>query len=178
MTAAGVRDGLIVPPGAGRTIVLGSQEVTVKVTGTQSLAASTFEVKVMPGFDIGAHVHARSEELLYVIDGELEVFAFEPKVRTRDDWREWESCAGQRVMRATAGTVIHVPPGCPHAFANTTAEPARVLFQMSPPPYHERYFEELLDVLSGGATGAAGQAAIARLRERYDIQQLTPLRHG
>jgi oxalate decarboxylase/phosphoglucose isomerase-like protein (cupin superfamily) len=174
--AAPGRDGLVLPPGAGRTIATGAQEVTFKVTGAQSPTASTFEVKVPPGFDVGAHVHARGEELFYVLEGELDVLAFEPKVRTRDSWRDWESFSGRRAMRAGAGTLILVPPGCPHAFANPTSDPVRMLFQASPPPVHERYFEELLEILDGG--GEIDQSAVARLRDRYDIQQLTPLRYG
>lgn len=91
---------LVVPPGEGQTIATRAQEVTFKVTGGLSRTASTFEVKVPPGFDVGAHVHARSEELFYVIEGELDVLAFEPRVRTRNNWREWESLSGERVVRA------------------------------------------------------------------------------
>ncbi|THA32842.1 cupin domain-containing protein [Streptomyces sp. A1547] len=168
-------EGLIVPPGGGRTIKTAAQEVTFKVTGAHSAVASTFEVTVPPGFDVGAHAHSRSEELFYLIEGELDVMAFEPKVRTRDDWREWESPSGRRHVRATAGTMILVPPGCPHAFANPTGSPARMLLQAAPPPDHERYFEELLELLNSG--GEIDQSAVERLRIRYDIEQLTPLRH-
>ncbi|MFJ4541436.1 cupin domain-containing protein [Streptomyces tibetensis] len=168
-------EGLLVPPGHGRIMEAPAQHVTFKVTGTHSRTASTFEVVVPPGFDVGAHVHSRSEELFYVLEGELDVLAFEPRIRTPDDWRTWESASGNRVVRATPGTVIAVPPGCPHAFANPTDTPAKMLFQASPPPDHERYFEELLEILGGG--GPPDQAAIAELRARYDIEQLTPLRH-
>ncbi|MFD9336205.1 cupin domain-containing protein [Streptomyces sp. NPDC060028] len=167
--------GLIVPPGEGRTLRAAAQHVTFKVTGAQSRLASSFEVLVPPGFDVGAHVHARSEELFYVLEGELDVLAFEPRVRTPDGWRGWQSPKGERVVRATPGTVILVPPGCPHAFANPTGVPARMFFQSSPPPDHERYFEELLEILS--ADGPVDHSAIAALRCRYDIEQLTPLRH-
>ncbi|MFH9424609.1 cupin domain-containing protein [Streptomyces sp. NPDC017529] len=166
---------LIVPPGAGRTLHAAAQHVTFKVTGARSRFASSFEVRVPPGFDVGAHVHTRSEELFYVLEGELDVLAFEPQVRTPDDWRGWRSPKGERVVRATPGTVILVPPGCPHAFANPTDVPARMFFQSSPPPDHERYFEELLTILS--ADGPVDHGAIAALRRRYDIEQLTPLRH-
>jgi oxalate decarboxylase/phosphoglucose isomerase-like protein (cupin superfamily) len=176
MTLVNAQDGLVLPPGRGRTIVTPAQRVTFKVTGEHARAASSFEVEVPPGFDVGAHVHTRSEELFYVLEGELDVLAFEPRVRTPDSWREWESAAGQGCVRATAGTVILVPPGCPHAFANPTSEPARMFFQASPPPDHERYFEELLDIL--GAGGVVDHAAVADLRARFDIQQLTPLRHA
>ncbi|MCX5196076.1 cupin domain-containing protein [Streptomyces sp. NBC_00249] len=167
--------GLVVPPGEGRTLRAAAQHVTFKVTGAQSSVASSFEVLVPPGFDVGAHVHARSEELFYVLEGELDVLAFEPQVRSADGWREWQSSKGERVVRATPGTLILVPAGCPHAFANPTDAPARMFFQSSPPPDHERYFEELLTILS--ADGPVDHDAIAALRRRYDIEQLTPLRH-
>ncbi|MFI6345465.1 cupin domain-containing protein [Streptomyces sp. NPDC050560] len=176
MTALGPPEGLLVPPGQGRTVRTAAQQVTYKVTGSHSRIASSFEVTVPPGFDVGAHVHARSEELFYVLEGELDVLAFEPLVRTRDRWQGWRSAAGSRVVRATPGTVIAVPPGCPHAFANPTGSPAKMFFQASPPPDHERYFDELLEILS--AEGPPDHRAIAELRLRYDIEQLTPLRHG
>ncbi|MFE9404894.1 cupin domain-containing protein [Streptomyces sp. NPDC006530] len=170
-------EGLIVPAGEGRVLAAEAQHVTYKVTGEHSVAASTFEVLVPPGFDVGAHAHTHSEELFYVLDGELDVLAFEPRVRTPDSWRSWQSHAGKRAMKATPGTLIHIPPGCPHAFANTSGVTAKMLFQSSPPPAHERYFEELLDILTSGAKPAERDAAIDALRTRYDIQQITPLRY-
>ncbi|MEV8016502.1 cupin domain-containing protein [Streptomyces sp. NPDC086554] len=175
MTAHLVRPGLLVPPGHGRTLITAAQQVTFKVTGEHSRVSSSFEVVVPPGFDVGAHLHTRSEELFYVLEGELDVMAFEPRVRTGDDWRQWRALDGRQVVRATPGTVIVVPPGCPHAFANPTGEPARMFFQASPPPDHERYFEELLTLLDTGEP--PDSAAIQELRARYDIEQLTPLRH-
>ncbi|MFD7230140.1 cupin domain-containing protein [Streptomyces sp. NPDC059881] len=168
-------DGLLVPKGHGRTLRAAAQQVTFKVTGDMSRVSSSFEVVVPPGFDVGAHVHARSEELFYVLEGELDMLAFEPRVRTGDDWRHWESRSGRRSVHAGPGTVVVVPPGCPHAFANRTGEPARMFFQASPPPDHERYFEELIEILDAG--GPPDHEAIAELRARYDIEQLTPLRH-
>ena len=168
-------EGLLVPPGHGRVVHSPAQRVTFKVTGTHSRIASTFEVEVPPGFDVGAHVHTRSEELFYVLEGELDVLAFEPRIRTPDNWQRWESSSGTRVVRATPGTVIVVPPGCPHAFANPTETPARMFFQASPPPDHERYFEELLEILD--SDGPPNHEAIEELRKRYDIEQLTPLKH-
>ncbi|MFJ8493381.1 cupin domain-containing protein [Streptomyces sp. NPDC094038] len=168
-------EGLLVPPGHGRVVHTPAQRVTFKVTGTHSRMASTFEVDVPPGFDVGAHVHTRSEELFYVLEGELDVLAFEPRIRTPDNWQKWESSSGTRVVRATPGTLIAVPPGCPHAFANPTDATARMFFQSSPPPDHENYFEELLEILGNG--GPPDHEAIEALRKRYDIEQLTPLKH-
>jgi hypothetical protein len=79
------------------------------------------------------------------------------------------------LVGATRGRFLVVPRGCPHAFANPTDTPAKMFFQASPPPDHEHYFEELLEILSAG--GPPDHAAIEELRSRYDIEQLTPLRH-
>jgi hypothetical protein len=71
--------------------------------------------------------------------------------------------------------VMVVPPGCPHAFANPGSVPVRMLFLVAPPG-HEYYLEELGGLLASG--GPPDQAAIAALRLRYDITQLTPMRPG
>src|SRR5215472_17598998 len=129
-------NGVIVPPGQGRKLITKAQEITFKVTGANGSYASCFEVVVPPGFDVGAHIHANAEEFFYVLGGELDLMAFEPVKRTQEDWRDWESHRGDRVVRAGAGSCLFVPPGCPHAFMNSTDEPARMLFQSAPSPDH------------------------------------------
>lgn len=165
--------GLIVPSGQGRRLVTDKQDVTFKVTGADGAVMSTFEVVVPPGFDVGAHMHRRSQEFFYVLEGELDLLAFEPKERT-DRWHDWESTAGDRVIRAGEGSCMFVPPGTPHAFRNATDKPARMLFQSHPAPDHELYFEEIVDIWRTGRTVDAD--AVRKLRDRYDIEQLTPLR--
>ena len=76
----------------------------------------------------------------------------------------------------TAGSVLFVPPGCPHAFANRTNTPVKMFFQAAPPPDHEAYFEQLLKIFEAG--GEIDTSAIQRLREKYDIQQITPLSYS
>ena len=125
---------------------------------------------------VGAHAHDRSQEFFYIVDGELDVFAFEPVKRTEEGWQDWESADGDRVVRAGAGSCMFVPAGCPHAFTNPTGEPARMLFQSYPAPDHERYFEELLEIFSAGP--AVDPDAVQQLRDRYGLSQITPLRYG
>jgi mannose-6-phosphate isomerase-like protein (cupin superfamily) len=167
---------LIVPPGQGRKLITRAQEVTFKVTGADGAFASCFEVMVPPGFDVGAHVHSRATEFFYVLEGELDICAFEPVERTGDGWQDWESPDGDRVLRAGAGSCMFVPANCPHAFRNPTGEPARMLFQCCPPPDHERYFEELCEIFSNGQV--VDSRAVQQLRDRYDVNQITPLRYG
>jgi oxalate decarboxylase/phosphoglucose isomerase-like protein (cupin superfamily) len=149
--------------------------VSVKVSAEHSMTASTFEVIVPPGFDVGAHVHGEGEELFYVLAGELDLLAFEPEARTAGNWQAWTSSAGHRVRRCGPGSLLFVPPGCPHAFANPGPEPARMLCQFAPSG-HERYFRELSEILSGDA--AADQDAVLELRRRHGIEQLTALSTG
>ncbi|MGE5133345.1 MAG: cupin domain-containing protein [Gemmatimonadota bacterium] len=166
-------DGLMLPPGAGR--VLPGTGMTLKVGAGQATAWSAFEAEVTPGFDVGAHVHSAAEELFCILDGELDLLAFEPQARTPAGWRSWQSAAGAQVMRGGPGSVMFVPAGCPHAFANPGTTPARMLFLVSPPG-HETYLAEIGALLGQG--GQPDPAAIAAIRARHDIEQLTPMTVG
>ncbi|MFB4295374.1 cupin domain-containing protein [Actinomadura sp. NTSP31] len=165
-------DGLVLPPGAGGAN--GTTGMTLKVGAGRSRVWSAFESVVQPGFDVGAHVHAEAEELFYVLEGELDLLAFEPAERTPRDWRSWEGADGAKVTRGGPGSVMFVPPDCPHAFANPGTAPARMLFLVTPTG-HEIYLEELAELLGDGPPD---NVAIARLRARYDIAQLTPMVPG
>jgi oxalate decarboxylase/phosphoglucose isomerase-like protein (cupin superfamily) len=166
-------DGLVLRPGGGRRIQGAS--MTLKVGAGQSGAWSVFEAEVTPGFDVGAHLHHQAEELFYILDGELDLLAFEPRIRTTGDWRSWESASGARVVRGAPGSTMFVPAGCPHAFTNPGSAPARMLFLVSPPG-HERYLEEIGELI--GQPGPPDPAAIAEVRARHDIRQLTPMVAG
>ena len=176
MTAANADPaaGLVLPPGGGRVIAGGGLHATLKVPGGTGALTSTFEMVIPAGYDVGAHVHSTGEELFYVLEGELELLAFEPALRSADDWHDWTSASGQRLVRGGPGSLMFVPAGCPHAFANPTDQPARMLFQ-SAPSGHEDYFDELVRLLAA-AQGAPDAVAVAELRRRHDIEQLTGLR--
>jgi quercetin dioxygenase-like cupin family protein len=163
-------DGLVLPPGAGHRIQ--GAGMTLKVGAERSSNWSVFEAEVPPGFDVGAHLHGEAEELFYILQGELDLLAFEPRTRTTGDWHAWESNTGAKVVRGGPGSVLSVPPGCPHAFANPGPAPARMLFLVAPSG-HEHYLEELAELIA--PPGPPDQAAIASLRARHDIQQLTPM---
>jgi quercetin dioxygenase-like cupin family protein len=163
-------DGLVLPPGAGHRI--GGAGMTLKVGAGQSGRWSAFEAEVGPGFDVGAHRHAEAEEIFYVLEGELDLLAFEPRVRASGDWTAWESASGAAVVRGGPGSLMFVPAGCPHAFTNPGTGAARMLFLVTPSG-HEEYLEGIAGLL--GQPGPPDQSAIAALRARYDIEQLTPM---
>jgi len=152
-------DGLILLPGAGHRIE--GAGVTLKVGADRSRSWSMFETEVQPGFDVGAHRHREAEEVFYILDGELDLLAFEPRTRASDDWTAWESAGGARVVRGGPGSLMFVPAGCPHAFTNPGTAPARMLFLVTPAG-HEQYLEGIAELL--GRPGPPDQAAIVELR--------------
>lgn len=173
VTEQTARQGLMLAPGEGRVIAGGPMRATLKVPGGAGALTSTFEMVIQPGFDVGAHVHSRGEELFYVVAGELDLLAFEPTVRS-GDWHEWTSASGQRVLHGGPGAVLFVPAGVPHAFSNSTGSPVTMLFQ-SAPSGHEDYFDELVGLLAASA-GSPDPHEVAALRARHDIHQLSGMR--
>jgi quercetin dioxygenase-like cupin family protein len=172
-------EGKMLPPGAGRLIAGGALHATLKISGGprgDGAVCSTFEIIVPPGYDVGAHVHTKGEELFYVLEGTLDLLAFDPVERTPDDWHSWISPTGQRYLRGGPGSLLYVPAGIPHAFANLSSTPARMLFQAAPAG-HEDYFEELAALLRA-SSGKPDQEAVTRLRLRHDIRQLTRFAPG
>jgi oxalate decarboxylase/phosphoglucose isomerase-like protein (cupin superfamily) len=162
-------DGFVLDPGQGEPV---SPAMTLKVGDKYSPTWSMFEVvNIGSGFDVGAHLHRNAEELFYVLEGQLDLLAFEPRVRTSGNWQSWESHTGATVARGGPGSMMYVPRGCPHAFANPGPGPARMIFLVSPAG-HEHYQKELAELVA--STTGSLDAAIAELRARHDIEQLTP----
>ena len=149
--------GISVSAGEGRSVSLRGTTVGFKVESGHAAGASLTEWQAVPGFDTGAHVHERLEETWYVLDGELEFRV------------------GEETFTAAAGATVFVPPHVPHAFANRRDRPARFLLILSPPG-HDRYFDELAEILA--VDGPRNPHAIADLRRRYDTQQIETLVAG
>jgi mannose-6-phosphate isomerase-like protein (cupin superfamily) len=170
-------DGVMLAPGGGRHILGGGVDARVLTTGAQGASTSSFISVVPPGYDVGAHVHGRGEEVFFVLEGRLDVLAFTPVDRTVPDWHDWRSADGRTYLRGGPGSFLWVPPHTPHAFANRGDEPVTMFFQSSVPGGHENYFEDLRDLLMA-AGGPPDPHAVAELRARYDIEQLTELHNG
>jgi len=166
-------EGIMLPPGGGRLIRGGGVDATLKVAGGDNAHASTFVSRIPPGYDVGAHVHRHGEELFYVLEGTVDLLAFEPVDRGVCDWHDWVSADGRSYLRGGPGSLMFVPRGVPHAFGNPSNKPATMFFQAAPPG-HENYFMELAQLLERSG-GNPVRDHIVDLRERYDITQLTEL---
>jgi mannose-6-phosphate isomerase-like protein (cupin superfamily) len=167
------RDSTVSGPGDGRAVQLGGLTVLKKPVNAAGQLPPVFELTVLPGFDVGAHCHDRGEELFYVLEGTVDLFAFHPE-ESGGPWQRWRSAKGEQIVRASAGGMLVVPEGCPHAFANVGTQPAPMLFQTSTPGHWE-YFLELSEVLRAADPDPQ---TVAELRLRYGITQISPLRPG
>lgn len=142
-------------PGEGKQISLAGKPLVFLVTGEDTKHTSMFEWTVPAGFATGTHVHRVQEETFYVLDGEC----------------EWH--VGGELIRATPGAYVFIPPGVPHNIVNAGDKPVRMMMTVSPPG-HEQYFDELVRLVTSGGTPDAG--AIAKLRARFDTEQLSDLK--
>jgi quercetin dioxygenase-like cupin family protein len=92
------------------------------------------------------HRHARHDEGFYVVSGQARF------------------TVGETSYDAPAGTLVMVPPGAPHTFANVTDEPA-VLLNTFTPDLYVQYFRDLRDMLASGQP--LTDEAVTRAMARY-----------
>lgn len=87
----------------------------IKASGDQTFGQlGVMESICPPGLSVPAHIHTGADEMLYLLDGELQVFC--------DDDR-WT---------ATPGSFVFVPRDRPHGFVVTSDTPARTLVIVGP----------------------------------------------
>ena len=140
-------------PDDNQGVMLRGHPMAFLVTGRDTRHTSMFDWTIPPKFATGLHVHRVQEETFYVLEGEC----------------EWH--VGEKLIRATPGTYLFIPPGVPHNITNVSERPARVLMTVSPPG-HEHYFEELAKL---AADGSPDPKALSSLRDRFDTDQLSTL---
>jgi uncharacterized cupin superfamily protein len=95
------------------------------------------------------HVHSATSELLFVLDGSIDVLA------------------GDHLLTATAGDLVVAPPGCAHAFAASSASRADVFVMVTPGTERFEFFRALSRAMAPGADPAE-RLRIARGQDAYD----------
>ncbi|PWI43383.1 cupin domain-containing protein [Streptomyces sp. ICBB 8177] len=123
----------VVGPDEGEVIVLGTTRMRVLEDGSHTGHRLAIAESVLAPHTQGPpqHRHAQHDEGFYVLSGTIRF------------------TVGDEEHDATAGTLVMVPPGTPHTFANPTDEPAVMLSTFTPDLYVQ-YFRDLQDVLAGG----------------------------
>ncbi|MFD5539833.1 cupin domain-containing protein [Streptomyces sp. NPDC127079] len=138
----------VVGPADGEVLALGTIRMRILEDGHTTGHRLGLAESVLPPHTPGPpqHRHAQHDEGFYVISGSV-------RFTVGDD--EYD---------ATAGTLVMVPPGAPHTFANVTDEPAVMLTTFTPDLYVQ-YFRDLRDMFASG-TAPTGQAH-AEVMSRY-----------
>ncbi|MGW4093646.1 cupin domain-containing protein [Nocardia sp. NPDC004750] len=116
----------VVGPGEGELIVLGATRMRVLEDGSNTGHRLGLAESVIPPHTPGPpqHRHAQHDEGFYIISGTLRF------------------TVGDTDHDVTAGTLVMVPPGAPHTFANITDRPAVMLSTFTPDLYVQ-YFRDL-----------------------------------
>ncbi|GAA2917396.1 cupin domain-containing protein [Streptomyces mexicanus] len=123
----------VVGPGDGETIVLGTTHMRVLEDGSHTGHRLAIAQSVLAPHTQGPpqHRHSRHDEGFYILSGTVRF------------------TVGDEDYDATAGTLVMVPPGTPHTFANLSDQPAVMLSTFTPDLYVQ-YFRDLQEVLAGG----------------------------
>ena len=147
---SGERQPLISLPGEGKQFPGG---LVCRVSSENAAGQyCAFDFVAAPGAGIALHVHAREDELYYILEGALEI-----------------RC-GEKTYTAGAGSVAMLPRDIPHAFRNPGPGPCRVLNVFIPGGF-DAFVEELSQMAPEDAEDNAKRNLI---RKKYGIEMLEP----
>ena len=141
----------VVGPADGEPTVSGPASVRIIEDGsTTGHRLGMAEIVLAPHADgPPQHRHAQHDEGFYVVSGTVRF------------------TSGERSFDAPPRTLVMVPPGAPHTFANPGSEPAVILNTFTPDLYVQ-YFRDLRDATAGGGPPTA--QLIADLMARYGTE--------
>ena len=144
----------IVGPADGETALSGPATVRIIEDGsTTSHRLGMAEIVLAP-HTTGPpqHRHAQHDEGFYVVSGTVRF------------------TSGQTSFDAAPRTLVMVPPGAPHTFANLGDEPAVMLNTFTPDLYVQ-YFRDVHDLAADGHPPSA--AALAGVMARYATEPVS-----
>jgi mannose-6-phosphate isomerase-like protein (cupin superfamily) len=146
MTATAVR---IVGPKDGKAGSIGSIGVRFMIGAQESGSGFSLVEHPMPPRALAAplHRHSREDEYSYVLEGRV------------------GADLGGEIVYGEPGDLIFKPRRQWHTFWNAGDEPARILEIISPAGF-EKYFDELVDMVTAGPD----PAQIAALAARYELE--------
>jgi mannose-6-phosphate isomerase-like protein (cupin superfamily) len=149
-----VADMSIVGPDGGESIQLGPTRMRILEDGsTTNHRLGIGEITLAPHTDgPPQHRHARHDEGFYVVSG-LARFT-----------------VGTESYDAPAGTLVMLPPGAPHTFANPT-DGTTVLLNTFTPDLYVQYFRDLRQMIADGH--GLDETALIDAMRRYATEPAT-----
>jgi len=145
------QEAVVVLPNSGQQLnIAGSQTLhKIKSSATNSVF-SVVEFVTPPGKGVALHVHEREDELVYLLEGEIEV------------------TLGNQKMKAVPGVMALLPRGIPHGFMNIGNKPSRLLDTILPGQF-DNYFIELAALYEAADPS---EEQINGLSRKYGIKYL------
>jgi quercetin dioxygenase-like cupin family protein len=142
---------VVVLPGSGEQLNIAGSQTFHKIKSKDTNSAfSVMEFVTPPGKGVALHVHEREDELVYLLEGEIEV------------------TLGNQKMKAVPGVMALLPRGVPHGFTNIGNKPCRLLDTILPGQF-DNYFVELAALY---AVGEPPEGQIDALSRKYRIRYL------
>ena len=144
----------VVPAAGGEAIQLGPVQMRILEDGrTTGHRLGVGEITIAAHADgPPQHRHARHDEGFYVVSGTAQF------------------TVADQTYEAVQGTLVMIPPGAPHTFANTSDEPA-VLLNTFTPDLYVQYFRDLRDMAASGCP--AGPQDMEQVMARYATEPAT-----
>lgn len=137
----------VVRPGEGELALAGATQMRILEDGsTTSHRLGIGEITIAPHTSgPPQHRHAGHDEGFYVVSGTAQF------------------TVGEATYEAGPRTLVMIPPGVPHTFANAGDEPA-ILLNTFTPDLYVQYFRDLRDMIAAGQplTGTAIEAVMER----------------
>ncbi len=147
--------GFVIQPGQGPVWDRSEgRSVALKLlSGETGESIMMFEETAPPGTATGYHLHYHSDEIAYVLSGEITF-----KI-------------GDQITVGGPGTCAFMPRGIPHAWKSTGAETGRILFSYTPAEAG-KWFEELR--LSERSIDDMDDSERAEIHRRHGWERIGP----
>jgi mannose-6-phosphate isomerase-like protein (cupin superfamily) len=142
--------GFALDANGGERLVFGDVTVLVRASAETTRGAFTVIEELPPMVDTPLHVHAKEDEMFYVLEGEHIV-----------------QC-GDQEFNLGPGGVVFLPRGIPHSQRRVVPGEGRLLVLTSPAGF-EGFFRELAEADRAGELGPDAYAAASK---RYGITWL------
>src|SRR5215475_14948125 len=142
---------VVVLPDSGEQLNIADSQTFHKIKSKDTNGVfSVLEFVTPSGKGVALHVHEREDELVYLLEGEIEV------------------TLGNQKMKAVPGVMALLPRGIPHGFTNVGNKPSRLLDTILPGQF-DNYFVELAALY---AVGEPSDEQIEALSRKYRIRYL------
>ena len=103
----------------------GAWRATLATAAETGGSLGVVEMTTLPGAGPPVHIHRRTDEAFYVLEGEYVI------------------TLGEQVATIGPGGFVFIPRGAPHAFKNVGAAPGRLLDIKAPGGWEQLFYERL-----------------------------------